>query len=287
MNPPRIGKFKASRMIVRESWEILKKDKEMMWFPVLSSVASIIAFIVLGAVFFFASLGGDLTDIGRLGVEGANPIWYVVLFVYYVTMFFIANFFTAGIFIIAHGRFIGQDLTFSDGLEGAMENFGRILAWSLISATVGIVLKMISDRSKLLGKLVAALLGAAWAIMTYFSLPAIVIGKKSIQESFKESASVIRKTWGETIIVNFGVGLFFALLMFLGVALLIGVVILIPSFSVMFGMFALFIVYIIGLSIISSTLGAIFKLALYEYATTGRIPEGFSPELIQNAVRTA
>jgi hypothetical protein len=274
-------------MIVRESWELLKKDKEIMWFPVLSSIASIIAFVVLGAMFFFASLGGEITDLDRLAEEGTTPIGYAVLLIFYVTMFFITNFFTAGIFIIAHGRFTGRDLTFSDGLNGAMENSGKIFVWSLISATVGIVLGMISDRSKLLGKLVAVLLGAPWAIMTYFSLPAIVIGKKSIGESFKESASVIRKTWGETIVVNFGVGLFFALLTFFGIAFIIGVAFLIPSFSVLFGMLALFIVYVIGLSIISSTLGAIFKLALYEYATTGRIPQGFSPALIQHAVRAA
>jgi hypothetical protein len=43
---------------------------------------------------------------------------------------------------------------------------------------------------------------------------------------------------------------------------------------------------VIALTVISSTLSSIFKLALYEYATTGNIPSGFSPELIQNAIRS-
>jgi hypothetical protein len=37
--------------------------------------------------------------------------------------------------------------------------------------------------------------------------------------------------------------------------------------------------------IISSTLSSIFKLALYNYAKTGQVPEGFSEELIIGAIK--
>lgn len=284
--PLTIGKFKASMMIVSQSWEILKKDKEIMWFPVYSAVASLLALVVLGVLLFFVTLGGDMENITEIK-EGApvSMFSYLILFMYYVVMFFIANFFTAGIFIIVHGRFNGQDLSFNDGINGAIANSGKIFWWSVISATVGIVLQIISDKSKLVGKIVAALLGAAWGILTYFSLPSLVIGKTSVADSFKQSASVIRKTWGETIIINLGVGLFFGLLMFFGLALVIGVCILAPTLTVILGMILLYILFVILISIISSSLGAIFKLALFEYATTGNIPEGFSRELIQNAVR--
>ena len=151
---------------------------------------------------------------------------------------------------------------------------------------MGVVLQIISDKSKLVGKLVVGLLGAAWGILTYFSLPSLIIGKTSVADSFKQSASVIRKTWGETIIINLGVGLFFGLLVFLALALMIGVIILAPTFPVVISMLLLFVIFIVLITIISSSLGAIFKLALFEYATTGKIPDGFSRELIQNAVRT-
>jgi hypothetical protein len=279
-----IGKYKASKMIVAQSWALLKKDKEIMWFPVLSGIVSIIALVVLGAAYFLV-FGGSTTEFEHIDHVSNNAVYYVALLGYYVVMMFIVNFFTAGLYAIVHGRFSGQDLTFRDGMNCAKENAGKIFWWSFISATVGVVLQFVADRFKLVGQIVATLLGAAWNILTYFSLPALVIGRTSVRESFKQSAATIRKVWGETIIVNLGVGLFMTLLTALALALMIGIIFLFPTMPVLLGMLVLFILFIIGISIISSALGAIFKLALYEYATTGRVPEGFSPELIQNAVQ--
>lgn len=283
--PLRMGKFAASRMIVQESWKILKQDKEIMWFPVLSAITSLVALMIMAGIGFFVLLDGNVENLKGASKEGMGDFSYVILFIYYLVMFFIVNFFQAGIYIIAHGRFNGQDLSFRDGWNGAIAQSDKIFMWSVISATVGVVLRMTSDRSRLIGRIVAALLGAAWGILTYFSLPSLIIGKKSVQDSFKESASVIRKTWGETIIVVLGVGLFFTLLFFLGVALLVGVVILVPDPIVMIGTIVLLIIFTILISVISSALGSIFKLAIYEYATTGKVPQGFSPELIQHAVK--
>ncbi len=282
--PLKIGRFKASRMIVSQSWNVLKQDKEIMLFPVLSTIVSIIAFVILGLIFFFVVLGGNIES-SQASTTGQNVMSYILVFVYYVVMFFIVNFFQAGIFIIAHGRFNGKDLTFGDGIKGAMSHSGKILVWSIISATVGVILKFISNRLKILGRLIALILGAAWNILTYFSLPALIIGNTSITDSFKQSAALIRKTWGEAVIVNFGVQLFFMLLTFLVCALAIGICFLIPSVYVILAMVLLFIVYIIVISIISSSLNSIFKLALYEYAQTGTVPQGFTPELIKNAIK--
>jgi hypothetical protein len=283
--PLPMGKFKASRTIVRESWNILKQDKEIMWFPVLSAIVSIIALMIMAAVMYFVLLSGNLDNLKEVKKEGMDPFSYVVLFVYYLVMFFILNFFQAGIYIIAHGRFNGQDLSFRDGINGAIENSGKIFAWSFISATVGVILRIIADRSRLIGKLVVFLLGSAWRILTYFSLLSLVIGKTTVQNSFKDSASIIRKTWGETIIIKLSVGLFFSLLVFLGLALGIGIIILVPTLPVVIGVIVLFIIYAVVLTIVSSALDSIFKLALYEYATTGKAPQGFTPELILHAVR--
>lgn len=284
-SPVKIGKFKASWMIVKESWGLLKQDKELAWFPVLSSITSLIALIVMGTIFFFVVMAGDIHSLDNIEQTGVDALSYVILFVYYLVMFLITNYFLAGMFIIVHARFNGQNLSFSDGLNGASRNFGKIFVWSLISATVGVILRIIADRSRIIGKIVAVLLGAAWSIMTYFSLPSLVIGQTSIKGSFKESAAIIRKTWGEAIIVNFGVGLFFALMGFLGFALSVGIIVVAPVSEIMVLVAVLLVLYIIALSILSSTLAAIFKLALYEYAKTGKIPQGFTPALVLGAVK--
>ena len=93
--PLTMGKFKASKTIVLESWTILKQDKEMMWFPVLSSLVSIVALVIFSACYFvFAYDSAEATT--------PNTQAYVMLFLYYFMMFFITNFFQAGLYIIAH-----------------------------------------------------------------------------------------------------------------------------------------------------------------------------------------
>lgn len=282
--PLQMGKFKASKTIVRESWNVLRQDKEILWFPVLSAIASIFALTVFSGILFVTAVSGGVDFFSTAQESLTTTVSYAVLFVYYLVMFFIVSFFQAGVYTIVHGRFNGQDLSFSDGMKGATDNVGKIFLWSLISATVGVILQIIADRSKLLGKIVAWLLSAAWGILTFFSLPSLIIGRTSVRQSFSDSASVIRKTWGETIIVNIGVGLFFSLLIVIEIIFAVGVVVLVPSFGVLLGVAVLSIIYWIVLAVVSSSLGAIFKLALYEYATTGKIPQGFSPEIIQNAV---
>jgi hypothetical protein len=146
------------------------------------------------------------------------------------------------------------------------------------------ILNAIAEKSALAGKIVAALFGAAWNILTYFSLPSLVIGNRSIKDSFRESASLIRKTWGETIIVNLGVGAFFGVLMFLLIALSVGMIIIVPTTLVMVIVGVLLLIALIVIAIISSTLTTILNLALYEYASTGKVPQGFTPELIQRII---
>jgi hypothetical protein len=283
--PVKLGKFAASYKLVQESWRVLKQDKEVMWFPVLSVLTSIVALIALAALYFFAAMGGDIRAL-EYSTNGEVQRWgYVGIFIYYLVIFFITNYFLAGIYIIVHGRFNGQDLSFTDGIAGANTNMDKIFAWSLISATVGLVLHFISSRSEIAGRIISMIFGAVWGILTYFSLPSLVIGQKSIKESFKDSASLIRKTWGETFIVNSGMQLFFILVFFIGAALAIGLIILVPTgfMFILVGVF--FMLFIIGMMVLSATLQAIFKLALYEYASTGKVPEGFSAGLIEGTVR--
>ncbi|MFA5991491.1 MAG: DUF6159 family protein [Candidatus Doudnabacteria bacterium] len=284
--PVKLGKFQASKMIVKESWAVLKQDKEIMWFPVLSTITTMFALLVMGIVFFIFVLGGNIQtfEVAK-NQQISQVIMYGTLFIYYLVTFFIINFFEAGLYIIVQGRFSGQDLGFRDGMNGAANNFNKIFVWSFISATVGLVLRIIADKFKLAGRIVAWLFGAAWNILTYFSLPSLVIGNTSIKDSFKESAAMIRKTWGETIIVNFGVGLFFGLIIFGLTAMAVGVMVIFHTLPIFFISLGLYIVAMIILSIVSTTLSSIFKLALYNYAHTGQVPVGFSSEVVTGAIQ--
>ena len=54
--------------------------------------------------------------------------------------------------------------------------------WALVSAVVGLVLRILAGRAReqggimgFISQLVVALLGAAWTMLTYFVVPLIVI----------------------------------------------------------------------------------------------------------------
>ena len=123
----KIGKFKASRIIVKESWNVLKQDKEIMWFPVISTILTLIVLGAMAAYFYFMLLGGSSTEFKiDESKEISNIIIYGTIFIYYLVIFFIANFFQSALFIIVQGRFSGQDLNFSDGMQGAGKYVGKI-----------------------------------------------------------------------------------------------------------------------------------------------------------------
>lgn len=282
--PPvvKVGKFKASKMLVMESWNILKQDKEMMLFPVFSVITNVVLFFLICLAFFFLALGGSLAKLDDGSVSGGLQIAF--LFITYFVSVAVVTFFQAGIISIAQGRMRGEDLSFSDGFNNAIKHLGKIFIWALIAATVGTILRLIAERSKLLGKIVVAILGAAWNILTFFIVPVIVTEDLSIKDSLKKSASIIGKTWGETVIISIGVGLYFMILTLLGIVFFLatlftqsGIVISIAAILVVF--------YIMALAIISSTLDTIFRIILYEYANTGNVPQGFSREVIAMAFK--
>lgn len=285
VTPPvqKVGKFRTSLSIVKASWAFLMKDKEMVWFPILSVFASLAVIAMVSLVYFFVVLGGDIQALEQANqAEGSSSGSYIYLFLMYFVSYFIVIFFQTGIVAIVHGRMNGQDLSFGDGLRVAVAHAGKIALWSVLAATVGVILRALAERSKLLGRIVISILGAAWSIVTFFIVPVLILDNLSIGESLKSSGETVKKMWGEAIIVNVGASFVFFLLALLGIVAFIGSLFL-GSISVVITMSILLVVYLLVLAIISSTLDVIFRVFLYQYAKNGIIPEGLSLEVLQAA----
>lgn len=289
---PKMGKFKTSTTIVSESWALLKKNKEMMYFPVFSSISTLFAMVMMATLYYSFVLGYGFSFDGfrnlfsdtNNGVQVGQTTYYSILLVYYIVVFFIVNFFEAGLIIVAQGIMSGQNVSFRDGLKNAYALSAKIFEWSLISATVGVILRFISDKSEWLGKVIAGLLGLSWSIATFFSLPALVISKVGVKESFKESAAAIKKTWGETVLVKVEVGAFFFAFLFVCLIFFFILSAIFPFKFVWITLGALFVLLLLATVIVSSTLSSIFKLVLFNYAKTGIVPNGFSRELVAGAI---
>lgn len=85
--------------------------------------------------------------------------------------------------------------------------------------------------------------------------------------------------------MQFGVGLVFVGIYFLALAIAVGIIVLAPTATVVIPVLILLAITVVILGVLSSTLGSIFKLALYNFARTGKVPQGFSPSVIYNAIK--
>lgn len=213
---------------------------------------------------------------------GIDNFGYVLLFIYYILSYFIVIFFNTGLITCAHMRLNGKDPTFMDGFNNAKKHVGKIFVWALISATIGLILRIIADRSSWVGKIIVAIIGMAWSLITFFVIPVMVFEDISVFESIKRSGYLFKKTWGENVIGQFSIGFVFLILGIAGIIPLI-LVLMTGSFVLIIPIFALVVIYWIFLGIVSASLEGIFVAALYNYASTGKIPSAYSPEVITTA----
>ncbi len=269
-------RFSRSFRLVKESFEVLKKDQEIMLFPIISAIVTVLLFISFIIPVFYLNFRTPFRAYFEAGFG------YIFLFVYYILSYFIVIFFNTGLITCAHIRLNGGDPTFSDGFSNAKKHIGTIFVWALISATVGLILRIISDRSGTLGRIVIAIIGMAWSLLTFFVVPVMVIENISVFESIKKSGYLFKKTWGENVIGQFSMGFVFSILGLIGIVPL--VLLFVTGFFIfIIPIFALTVIYWVVLGIVSTSLDGIFIAALYNYANTGKIPAAFSPEVIRDA----
>ena len=271
--------IRRSYHIFRQSLTILSHDKELLIFPLLSGIVTILAFASMVFGGWTTGFFEHLAKVDR-SLEG-NLLGYAALFVWYFVSWFIVLFFNVAVVHCAKIRLDGGDPTVGDGFRASMQHLGRIALWALISATVGVILRAIAERGKIFAKLITSIIGAAWAIATYFIVPVMIFERRSLRESVRRSTELISKTWGESLVAAGGIGAFTMLLVLPGLALpFIGL--FISATAAAIGL-AVMVLYWIALAVVSSTLSAIFRTGLYVYASEGRTPAGYTPQYVERA----
>src|SRR4030042_14091 len=122
---------------------------------------------------------------------------------------------------------------------------------SLISYAVLFAFYLVSEGGGFLGQLAAAIAGGAWGLVTFFVVPVLVLEDKGVFDSIKESATLIRSTWGESIIGSGSILLVFVLLGVLG---FLGMMATLLTGSL--AVFGIAVVLFIGLVIVLAVVGA-------------------------------
>ncbi|WP_128478841.1 DUF6159 family protein [Halorussus pelagicus] len=261
-----LGQLRTGRRLVADCLDVMRAHPKMALFPILSILSSIVFFALLLLPLLY-------------GLSIGNGAEYVVLFVLYFTTTFASTFFSASLVVGAKKAFHGEEISLYACTTEVTGHLGPILVWSLISATVSLVLQIADNNdNNLLNAISGAvyvLFSASWSIVTFFVVPVIVFEDVSVRSMFRESLRTFKQVWGETFgaglgitFITGGIGLLLAVPSF-GVARL-----LFPDGSVL--LYALFVLPAFAVTyVFHQTIWAILKTALYLYAKEEMRPSQF------------
>ena len=157
--------------LMKMSWGVLMKDRELLLFPVFTVLGLI---VVLGVFFGIASMTGSLErlDSETATTTGMDAALYVLAF---FSAYFVVIFFNAALISAALERLRGGDPNVSSGLAHALAHIHTLLGWSIIAATVGLILQLLrANQRNAIARIVIDMIGGIWEFLTFFVIPILV-----------------------------------------------------------------------------------------------------------------
>ena len=278
--------------IAKASWAVVRQHPKLLLLPIFSGIAFLVLMAAIGVSVFAGSKSDyvrHLTDT----VRHDEPIVYAALFAFYFACTFIIIFFNSALVFCALQSFAGKEPSLRAGLATAVGRLPQILAWSFVAATVGLILNalqnFLKDKLGFLGALLGGLGEVAWAVVTYFVVPVLVVDGVGPIEAVKRSSAILRRTWGESVGGEGGLGII-SFLLLLPVVLVIGIVAafgrgLNADVATVVVLAAIIVPYVLAHTVVFAALGTIFRTGTYIYATTGKAPASMDPALLQGAFR--
>ena len=288
-------KLSRSWSLTKQSWSVLQQDKRLVLFPVVSAISTLVVcalLLVPGIILVVANMSeqpaGASTDATKDDLMATIGPWGMLgLFVIYFIANFITTYFNSALLACVMNRFDGLPSAPSDGLKLANSRLGKIAAWSLLNASVGMLINILQDKVDFLARWLIGLVGVAWQIVTFFVVPVMVVENTGPIDSVKRSFEVLKKTWGESLVSQYGVG---AAMTLLSLLVLVGVVApgialsIFASSAVPVAIAAvLAVAALIAITVVGSTLKAILVAACYRYAVTGEAPGTFDQTVLAGA----
>ncbi|MBI2548354.1 hypothetical protein HYW21_03315 [Candidatus Woesearchaeota archaeon] len=278
-----VGVFARSWELTKLSFRVMQQDKELLLFPLCGGIFSLLFIVViLFPTIIVHLINGVTQEYGLLE--------YGLLFFTYLGLSFIATFFNVCVVYTTKQRFSGKNATFTESLGFALKKLPLILQWSLVAATVGLLLRMLEQLGQGRGRgmavftrILASLFGMMWSIVTIFVVPGMVYYNLGPFAAIKRSFEILQKTWGESLIRYYGLGLMEFLFLILGFII---AVVLFFALSV-FGLVGIFIaltfavLYFLAVILIFNVANSVFNTVLFIYADTGKVPKGYDPETLK------
>jgi hypothetical protein len=269
-----VGRLQNSIDLAKASWGVLREDRKLTVLPLLSALCTLaVALVFFGPVALMANSGSG---------GSSKPVEWILGAVGYLAVTYVIVFFNAALVFAADKRLRGEPVSIGEAVHAAGARAHVLLPWAVLSATVSVVLRVMEERAGIVGRIVGSLVGIAWSLVTFLVLPVLVIEQLGPIQAVKRSTELFKRTWGENMIANAGIGIVAM------VATLVGAVPCVLLIAVggpvaVLGIIAL-VVWVVGVQLIAAALTGILQMALYRFANDGTVP-GFDTDQLRGAFR--
>jgi Family of unknown function (DUF6159) len=276
-----MGRFARGWQMTKQSWAVVRADRSLLVFPVVAAGAGIATSIV-----FFGAGAGI--------VAASKDDWLAVPFVVaglYVLVA-IGIFCSVALSACASRALEGHDTTIAEGLGAARSRLDVILAWAGVQLVVGALISALQallrqGAGAVVGALVGGLANLAWTVATFFVVPGIALEGLGPRAALTRSTHVIRERWGEGVSGTAAIGaiVFFAGILPGGLLIAIGVGVSSGSAALAVVLIVLGAVIIGVAALLQTTIMAVFKVALFRFATEDRVLGEFERAQLETAFR--
>ena len=260
-------KFSRSWDLVKASAAVLRSDKELMLFPVISGLVTLVVLATFLLPMFALRIFAD-----GIGLGGA-----VFGFLFYFVQYSVMIFFNCALVGAAMIRLEGGDPTLADGFNAAKARIPAILGYAAIAATVGVLLQGLKSKDNVLVRLLGSALGAAWTLATFLVVPVLVSRNLGPIDALKESVSLLKRTWGENAVGQVGIGAAFGVITAAVAVVGFGLAFLAAqaSMALAIAVGVVAVLAVLAVAIYQAALSGIYSATLYRYAVSHETPEAF------------
>ena len=299
-----MNKFACSWLLFRSSLQVIIRNKELLIFPIVISICSVVILL-----FFLAPAALWPTGHSPLSANhwqalfnvffektngaGGHHVTYSRVAIAYVVFLYFVSMFTATFFNVAFYNEIlaalsGQPVSLGRGLKFACSRWKAILMWALFAGLIGLIIKIIEQRFEIVGRIIAKIVGIAWSIAAVFAIPVIVRDEETANPItiLKKSAATLTQTWGEALIGYIGIGAINSIVIFGSMVVLAGtfaVATQLHNFWFFGFSIAGWIAFIVAWCYLMNVASLVYKGALYLYAAEGTIAEPYEQEMLDSA----
>lgn len=263
------GRIARGGRLAEEAFSITTSNRRLLVFP---AIALLVDLIVVGVLLAVArSVGGHHRDVAML----------VALSAAFYPLTVCSTFFNVALMHVVSQRWRGNAVGLRDGLGLARQRIGAILAWSVLAATVGLVLQVAQRVGHFawIERVLAVILNVGWGVATFFVVPALALEDIGPLTAIKRSSSTVRRRWAEGLTGTVAIGGVVALLIIPGLIVCViggvtfgsdpgsGIVVLLVGAALT-----------LPVALYVSATSAVFSLAVWEYAADGAPRGPFSAD---------